>query len=260
MKKIFIYTTALTFISQAAYAVTCNKRITFKTNSVVKTPVYRCTDGTVSYAQPKTVFMPYATNAIYRFITRSKKSLGRTESFCGATAASNVHNAYCRFFINPRSIADKYFNDINPGVRYDTMLYGLIDFFANQGRDCVGGYWRLTHPKTGADFLKSIRSHLYSGKKSYWKDPKTGNSISPVIVLLNRTPKTASMHFVTVVGIEGYNPKKPSTRYNSSCIVHINEWGRRTTETCSKFIKNSKQVNAPMITRWMHDFYLFRYR
>lgn len=263
MKKL-ITITALIFITQTAFAKVCNQKVQFKPGSIVKTPVYRCSDGTVSYSQPKTAYISYVsstTSMVLRLLTgNTTMRTGRTESFCGTTAASNVHNAYCKkFFVNPRSIADKYFNDVNPGVRYDTMLNGLNKFFNNQGNDCVNGYWYMTHPRSSTDFLNALRRQLNSGK-GYWKNPKTGKKISPAIVLINRTPKTASMHWVTVVGLEGYNPSVPSTKNKSSCIVHINEWGRRTKETCLKFIRNATQVNSPWITRWMHDYYLFIYR
>ena len=261
MKNILLPTILLSFVSQSSMAITCNEKIKFKSNSVIKTPVYRCSDGTVSHAQPKTAYIRYQASTYLEYYTGIDIGGGRRESFCGATAAANVYNAYCKFFMNPRSLANSYFNDINPGVRYDTMLHGLQKQFSDMGGDCVGGYWRLTHPKTATSFLKTMYNHLYSGKKSYWKERGTNRSISPVVVLINRTPDTLSMHYVTVVGITGFDPHNAaSSRYKSSCIVHINEWGRRTKETCSQFIQNAKQVNAPTLTRWMHDFYLINYR
>ena len=259
MKKTLFLSLLSLVIANPVLGATCKTRIKFKAGSPIKNAVYRCSDGTVSHAQPKTEFMRYQASNFFEYITGIDTNSGRRESFCGVTAAANVYNAYCKFFMEPRTMANSYFNDINPGVRYDTMLHGLQELFSVMGGDCVGGYWRLTHPKTGTSFLKAMYYHLYSGKKSFWRNEELNTTISPVIVLINRTPKTLSMHYVTVVGIEGFNPRDPSTRNSSRCIVHINEWGRRTKETCSKFIRNAKQVNSPSLTRWMHDFYLFRY-
>lgn len=245
-------------ISYGAFGKTCNKRVEFKSGSKVKPVVYKCLDGTVSYKQIKSTYVPSTTGIIARYLTGINSiPQGRTESYCGATAAVNVHNAYCKkYFINPNSVARKYFDDINPGVRYDTMLRGLNRLFSNQGNDCVNGHWSMSHPRTNAYFIKEIYNHLNYGK-GYWKNPKTKKSISPVIVLINRTPKTTSLHWVTVVGIEGFSPANPSF---SNCVVKINEWGKQTRESCSTFAKHASQVNSPTLLRWMHDYYILSYK
>jgi len=244
-------------MSQASWGKTCNKRVEFNSGSRIKPVVYKCLDGTVSYKQIKSTFVPSRTGTVLRYLTGSSSiPTGRTESYCGATAAVNVHNAYCKkYFVSPSSVAKKYFDDINPGVRYDTMLRGLNRFFSNQGNDCVNGHWSMSHPRTNAYFIKAIYNHLNSGK-GYWKNPKTKKRISPVIVLINRTPKTTSLHWVTVVGIEGFNPNRPSF---ANCVVKINEWGRQTRESCLTFAKHASQVNSPTLLKWMHDYYLLRY-
>lgn len=247
-------------ISQATWGKTCDKRVKFNANSSIKSPVYYCPDGTVSYKQIKTTYVSSTTGTVLRLLTGNQSiPMGRSESYCGVTAAVNVHNAYCKkYFVNPRTIANRYFDDINPGVRTDTMLRGLNRFFNNQGNDCKNGYWSMAHPSNDKNFINAIYQQLHSGK-GYWRSPKTKKSISPAIVLINRTPETTSLHWVTVVGLEGYNPKSPSSRNSKSCVVKVNEWGNQTRVTCAKFAILASQVNSPFLLRWMHDYYLLRY-
>lgn len=255
MKYLILFTLSL---SQASWGKTCNKRVEFKVGSRINPVVYKCSDGTISYKQIKSTFIPSRTGIFARYLTGIQSiPSGRTESYCGVTAAVNVHNAYCKkYFVSPNSVAKRYFDDINPGVRYDTMLRGLNSFFSNQGSDCVKGHWSMSHPRTNAHFIKELYNHLNSGK-GYWKNPKTKKTISPAIVLINRTPKTTSLHFVTVVGIEGFSPSRPSF---TNCVVKINEWGRQTSESCSTFAKHASHVNTPTLLSWMHDYYVLSYR
>ncbi|MBT7611035.1 MAG: hypothetical protein HN576_14835 [Bacteriovoracaceae bacterium] len=251
----------LLIFCQLAHSKTCNKKVSFKPGSPIKSNVYHCPDGSVSYSQIKSTFVPNRAGLFLRYATGSQSvPIGRNESYCGATAAANVHNAYCKkYFINPKTIANRYFDDINPGVRYDTLVRGLNDLFQNQGRDCVDGYWYRTNPKDDLHFINILYRQLNS-KKGYWKNPKTKKTISPAIVLINRTPKTTSLHFVTVVGIEGYTPSAPNSRNSKTCKITINEWGNQSKITCSSFAKLASQVDSPRLLRWMDDYYVFIYR
>jgi hypothetical protein len=246
---------------QSAHSKTCARKVNFKPNSSIKSDVYYCPDGTVSYTQIKSTFVPSTAGLLLRHTTGIRSiPIGRNESYCGATAAVNVHNAYCKkYFVNPRSIANKYFDDINPGLRYDTLVNGLNDFFQNQGGDCVDGYWYRTSPKNDLHFINTLYRQLNSGK-GYWKNPNTKKTTSPAIVLINRTPKTTSLHWVTIVGIEGYNPSSPNSRNSKECKVTINEWGDQSKIGCSNFAKLASQVNSPSLLRWMHDYYVIIYK
>lgn len=256
--KTLLLITVLSF-SFSASARNCKTKVTFRSNSKVNPSVYKCDDGSISYTQIKSKFVPSTTGQVLRSLTGSRFiPAGRTESYCGVTSAVNVFNAYCKeYYLNPSSIAKRYFDDINPGLRYDTLLNGLNDLFDNNS-SCLRGHWRKTHPKSAFDFIRSIYYKVKRGK-GYWKNPKTNKIISPVIVLLNRTPKTTSLHYVTVVDINGFNPSNRNSIYSDKCLVSVNEWGDQRKFKCSKFAQESRQVNDPWQLRWMHDYYLFSF-
>ncbi len=48
-------------MSQASWGKTCNKRVEFNSGSRIKPVVYKCLDGTVSYKQIKSTFVPSRT-------------------------------------------------------------------------------------------------------------------------------------------------------------------------------------------------------
>lgn len=232
-------------------------QVRFSSNSSISPKVKKCDDGTITYSQPKSAHEISTLRTVISVITGNPTwGMTKSESYCGATAAANVHNAYCKnYFIEPLPIARKYFNDENPGVRYDTMVRGLNRFFDNQGNDCKKGSWQLIHPSNTFNFISVIYYHLRQ-KKSYWKNPKTKAAISPLIALINRTPETTSLHWVTIVGIKGFRPNDLFSQNSNSCIITLNEWGKQNRVSCKAFSKLASQVNSPFILRWMRDFNL----
>ena len=95
---------SIIIFSYGAFGKTCDKRVEFSTGSKINPEVYKCPDGSVSYKQIKSNFVPSTTGTVLRFMTGINAiPMGRNESYCGATAAVNVHNAYCKkYFVKPR--------------------------------------------------------------------------------------------------------------------------------------------------------------
>lgn len=231
---ILFFSTLMVFTVNAK----CHKQIKLKT---IKNPVYQCEDGTISFQQGKKY-------------SKDKKS--DYEGMCGPTAAANAFHAYCKnYFVEPKSIAHKYFNDITPGVRPDTLKSGLNKMFYNNS-ECPYGTWKYYYSKNRWDFLSSLKSNL-SNSKTYWTRTRSnGQKVkwAPVLVLLSKKSDGKVLHWVTVVDIIGYSYSDYNSYESSTCKVIYNDMGTQHTSSCESFVRYANQVDNNFFTKWLPEY------
>lgn len=238
MKK-FIF--MLSFIFSFSSSAGCYDKVDL-TSIGSDEPAYRCQDGTVSFAQ--------ATRYSDR---KSKKD--DYESLCGAVATANVFHAYCHnLFVNHVKIAEKYFNDITPGIRPDTLKAGLNKMFENN-KECMSGEWKYYYSTNRWNFLNSLYFEVRRGN-GYWTR-KINDVVkakrSPLIVLISKKNDAKILHYVTVVDIIGYDPKVQDYK-SDECKVIYNDFGSQTSKSCSQFVKYANQVNNQFFTSILNEY------
>lgn len=218
----------------------CNKSIKLK---FIKTSVWQCEDGTISYSQGD------------RYVNGKDKK-NDYEGMCGPTAAANVFHAYCeKLFIEPTKISGKYFDDITPGVRPDTMEYGLNKMF-NNNSECISGEWKYYYSTNRWNFLNSLTRELNSKYTYLTRTRKDGTKVkrAPVPVLISKKSDAKVLHWVTVVDIIGYSDDDLEDYESKECKVIYNDMGSQHTATCANFVKYSHQVDNNTFTRWMPEY------
>lgn len=207
-----------------------------------KTDAWECDDGTVSFDQNT------------RYSDRKEKK-DDYESLCGSVAAANVFHAYCEnLFVNHVKIAGKYFGDITPGIRPDTLEAGLNNMFDNNS-ECMSGNWKYYYSKTRWDFLNSLYYEVRRGH-GFWTrkiSESKKSKRSPVIVLIATTKEAKFLHYVTVVDVIGYDPKKQDYE-NKNCKVIYNDYGGQTKTSCETFVKYAHQIDNNTFTGWMNEY------
>lgn len=242
MKKLILSLVCLSFTTSVlAKAAGCYEKVDLS-GIGSKTDAWKCEDGTVSFDQNT------------RYSDRKEKK-DDYESLCGAVAAANVFHAYCdELFVNHVKIADKYFGDITPGIRPDTLEDGLNEMFENNS-ECKGGEWKYYYSKTRWNFLNSLYYELRRGH-SLWNRKQEDGSVqnrAPVIVLIAKDKDADILHYVTVVDLIGYTPK--SGDYESdNCKVIYNDFGSQKKKSCETFVKWAHQVDNNTFTSWMPEY------
>lgn len=202
----------------------------------------KCDDGTVSYYQP-------SKNPG----VKSKKS--SYEGLCGPTAAANLAYAYCeKNFFYSLQIAGRYFNDITPGVRPDTLASGLNKLF-KRNSECMSGEWKYYYSTSRYDFLDNIYYHLNSGDSYITKSRANGTKkkISPFAALISPNDGE-TLHWVTVVDIYGYKPNIMDSYKDKDCKVLYNEYARQTLKSCKRFVEMSNSVDNSFLTSGLSEY------
>lgn len=240
--KIVLFILSLALSTQAfSKAAGCYDKVDLKEIGS-KTPAWKCKDGTVSFSQ----------NTRY---SNKKEKKDDYESLCGAVAAANVFHAYCdAHFVNHVSIASKYFSDITPGIRPDTLEDGLNQMFDNNS-ECMGGEWKYYYSKNRWDFLNSLYVELRRGHSGWNRLQEDGSrkNRAPVIVLIAKSYDADILHYVTVVDIIGYD--RTTKDYESEkCKVIYNDFGSQKERSCSTFVKWAHQVDNNTFTGWMPEY------
>lgn len=186
---------------------------------VVKDPYYHCKDGSISFKQP------------------SSTGYKGYEGKCGQTAASNIMYFYCDLITSPSNYTNAYLSDYTPGVRPDTFEEGINEMFRDE-TSCPYGSWTFyNNSDHRIDYLDS----LYYGLKDNAVLTRTrsdGTRIKrgPIPVLIEIPPRRSGIfHWVTVVDIEGYNPKQWQNYSTEACKVIINHWGAQYSVPCEVF-------------------------
>ncbi len=219
----------------------CYERVDLK-DIGSKTPAYKCEDGTVSFAQNT------------RYSDRKEKK-DDYESLCGAVAAANVFHAYCeKLFVNHMKIGTKYFWDMTPGIRPDTLEGGLNEMFDNNP-ECMSGEWKYYYSTNRWNFLDSLYYEVRRGNGEWVRKQSIVSQArrSPVIVLISRSNDAKILHYVTVVDIIGYDPKVGDYE-NDECKVIYNDFGGQTEKACSKFVKYANQVDNQLLTSMLREY------
>jgi hypothetical protein len=206
----------------------CLKKINLKT---ILSTAWECEDGSISYDQPS--------------------GTSNYEGLCGPTAAANVFHAYCqRNFIEVKDVAEKYFYDITPGVRPDSMERGLNKLFENNP-ECIDGEWKYYYVDNRWAFLDSLFYELRRGHGHLTRNLEDGGKAkrSPVLVLLRTNRK--NLHWVTVVDIVGHQPgtKDKWAYMKPQCQVIYNESGNQASEDCASFVRKAEEVNDHWYTQ-----------
>jgi hypothetical protein len=247
--KIFYLFICLTVLMNAnpAQAKSC-KKIEFDDFDA---NVGRCEDGTISFAQPTT------------FKGKGKKS--DYEGLCGAVAAANAFHAYCdKYFVIPEKIGPKYFYDVTPGIRPDTLVAGLNDLFDNNSDNCLSGTWKHYYTKSRWDFISLLSKAVKSGK-SHWKRQASESSalfeVSPVIVLISKSDDADVLHYVTVVDVDMYDRTRnfEKDQFKNDCNVIYNDFKAQKSTTCKNFAKWARNVDNGTWTSWMHEYNYFEF-
>jgi hypothetical protein len=246
MKKLITIMTFMIFIPNYSFARRC-ETIEFKNFAA---NVGLCDDGTISFAQPTT------------YKGKGKKS--NYEGLCGAVAAANAFHAYCdNYFVIPEKIGPKYFYDITPGIRPDTLVSGLNKLFKNNSENCLSGKWHHYFTKNRWDFISFLSSAVSSGK-TYWQRTPSKNSAlynsSPVIVLISKNNGDV-LHYVTVVDVDMYDRTRDfdDDKYAKDCKVIYNDFQSQKSTTCKRFASWARQVNDGTWTSWMHEYNYFKF-
>ncbi len=217
-------------------------------NQTVKTDVWGCQDGTISFSQPD---------------MGGEGKEGKKNNYngkCGPTAAANIFHAYCNnLFVDPKEIADKYFDDITPGVRPDTLEYGLNQLFLNNN-ECTQGKWTYFYAQYGLDFISKLNKHLYKDNSDWIRTNSKGikQNISPVIVLLNKKDDKKILHYVTVVGIEGFDIKNQDSY--DTCQVIYNDMGGQHKSKCFDFADYARRVDDSILTSYLPEYIYFAFK
>jgi hypothetical protein len=206
----------------------CSERVNLSVLNTVK--VYKCDDGTITYDQPE-----------------GKSSY---EGLCGPVAAANAFHAYCKkHFVDPKLISTKYFSDITPGVRPDSMESGLNEMFSSNSI-CQKGEWKYYYAENRWRYLDSLYYEVRRGNSNWKRLQKNGKKItrSPVLALIKGSGK--NLHWVTVVDVVGYSPKPTMLQlYNyrkDGCKVIYNHYGYQAESSCEDFVSKANQVDDSM--------------
>ena len=207
---------------------------------------YQCDDGTVSFEQPD--------------LNSGSDEFDTYEGLCGPTAAANVFHAYCdSFFVDPLKLALKYFKDVTPGTRPDTLERGLNKLFRNND-ECLKGEWKYYYVTNRWSYLNSLYYETHRGVSSWTRVLENGSKAtrSPVIALISRGSDGSTLHYVTVVDVVGYDPNGGTDDYeNESCRVIYNEWGDQDSTSCKKFVNWAHQVDNHGALGWMPEYIHF---
>ena len=244
MKNIFKPKSTLAcflLFSSIAHAGFCTKVEGLKR---ITTDVFKCNDGSISFDQ-----------------LDSSNYEGR----CGQTAAVNSVYSYCKqtFFEPSKNLL--FFADLTPGTRPDTMVAGLNTIMLH--KSCEVGTWKHYYSGNSWDFFKKL---VYGTKK-------VNDKVRPMPVLIKPSSSSSTLHWVTVVSVEGFDTKlekkfdeafkksgyradrvfellndpKLNPMINKSCKVRYNQYGSSYTDTCSKFADKANGVNDS----WYTSFY-----
>lgn len=148
------------------------------------------------------------------------------EGYCGSTASSNVIYHHCGIISDPLLFGQKYFKDSAPGILPQTLLKGLEKIFQTYSSDCPQEKkWHYYYSRSQYDYLEAL--HRYQGQ--------------PIITLL---AEEGALHYVTVVGIEGYEPEDfQRSALSSQCLITYNDYGRQKTLTCHELVKKAKNIS-----------------
>jgi len=210
--------------------------------------VGRCKDNTISHQQPTDY--------------KSKEKKSNYEGLCGAVASANAFHAYCdEYFVKPVKIGPKYFSDITPGIRPDTLVSGLNDLFDNHRDKCISGTWHHYYTTNRWDFISRIHSAINSGQSSWIRQTSRGKKKSaPVIVLISKNDGE-TLHYVTVVDIEVKDVTKDFTKdtYKDDCKVIYNDYKKQKSVSCKLFATWGNQVDNSTWTSWMHEYNYFKF-
>ena len=152
-----------------------------------------CTDGSVSYPQP------------------SSAGVSGWEGKCGQTAAANTATMLCKKHIAPQEV-DKLSADLTPGLRPDTVRR-ILNKIWKKHRSCTGSKWYLNIQSRAKAFHHNLNGLL---KKNI-----------PVPVLIQTPDAKLSLHWVTVVGVSGFNTK--------ACQYSVNSGKGQVKVACSEF-------------------------
>ena len=224
----------------ASYGKICEPAFDLNSTTSDLSP-QQCPGGSVSYPQ-----LPAAREHAW----------DHEKSFSAVTALANMHHAYCKKRELDLALIDrKFLADFDPSTRYDTLVYGLNDFFQSLKGECLLGKWRFSHTTSYKKFMDTIYQKLQTGK-SRWRDPKSGKTRAPLIALINLTANNAALHWVSIANISGYNPEDSRTLRKRTCRVVLNQKGDQNSLSCRKFIRLASQVNDPHMLVWMAPFNL----
>jgi len=182
----------------------------------------RCEDGTVSYVQPDAEgFQGY-------------------EGKCGQTAAANLMYSYCKIIVKPETYANSYLSDYSPGVRPDTMRYGMNNMFKSNYPNCPSAYskkWHYYSYDTSKEYINAIERGLSAPVGNSHKIKRTradGTKIfrTPVALLI-RSPGGQILHWITAVDV---------VRINNKCEILVNHWDDQYKVPCHIISKWSRGV------------------
>ena len=207
----------------------------------IKTDVFKCKDGSISFDQ-----------------LDSSNYEGR----CGQTAAVNSLYSYCKKTFFEPSANLLFFVDMTPGTRPDTMVKGMNTMMLH--KSCERGTWKHYYSDTSWDFFKKL---VYGTKK-------VNNNVRPMPVLIKPSRSSSTLHWVTVVSVEGFDTKmekkfdnevkksnynmarmfdflkdpKLNPMLNKACKVRYNQYGSSYTDSCSEFATKANGVNDSWYT------------
>jgi hypothetical protein len=238
-----------TLSANHAFATQCIKVQGLKT---ITTEVFKCPDGSISFDQ-----------------LDSSNYEGR----CGQTAAVNSVYSYCNktFFEPSKNLL--FFADMTPGTRPDTMVAGLNTLMLHGS--CETGQWKHYYSSNRWDFFKRL---VYATKK-------VNNKLRPLPVLIKPSRSQSTLHWVTVVSVEGFDTKlekkfnkeiikigfsyqnlldllrdpKFNPMLSKSCKVRYNQYGGSYTDTCERFADKASGVNDSWYTSAYGEYNYIRF-
>ena len=151
---------------------------------------------------------------------------------------------------------------MTPGTRPDTMVAGLNTIMLHSS--CETGVWKHYYSSNRWDFFKRL---VYATKK-------VNNKLRPLPVLIKPSRSQSTLHWVTVVSIEGFDTKlekklnkeilKIGFSYqnlldllmdpefnpmlNKRCKVRYNQYGGSYSDSCESFANKAGGVNDAWYT------------
>lgn len=211
--------------------------------------VGRCSDGTISFHQPSTY--------------KGSERKGSYEGLCGAVASANVFHAYCdETFLIPAEIGPKYFYDITPGIRPDTLVSGLNELFNKHRSKCVSGNWNHYYATNRWDFINRLDRAIGQGRSNWMRRPYPNRrpyKVSPVIVLISKN-NADTLHYVTVTDVRyDKNYDFNESEHQNKCKVYYNDYKKSRSTTCKNFASWARQVDNSTFTSWMKEYNYFKY-
>lgn len=202
-------------------------------NNIMNDKIYKCLDGTVTVEQPDST------------------GLWGWSGYCGETAISNINFMYCDRLSDPDEyIATDLTFDSTPGTRPSIVKNGLNTYF-NSKEDCPKGEWELYDEASSPE---EYLSYLVAGlehKGIYKRKNQSGNhveEISPFPILVGSFPLGSNnRHWITLVGIEGYEGEGKYLSEQKNCYAFVNHWGNQYKIPCHRLAKAAESSgNGPV--------------